>query len=80
MKVTIKADPSKRGDTYLMNLGEAASQLLAALVGLNANLTFSAYCGYWNERGFPYLKHLHKGVDALFRDPTHCSRAWANRS
>ena len=54
MRITIKADPSKsRGKSYYWNLAEAMSQGLASVFGLNANLTFSAYCGYWQELNLP---------------------------
>jgi hypothetical protein len=78
MKVTILANPEARGKSYWWNLGEALSQVLAALVGLNANLTFSAYCGYWKEKNYPVLRSFHKPINWLFRDPEHCQNAWGN--
>lgn len=77
MEVLIRAYPKvRRRKNYWWNLGEAVSQALAAVFGLNANLTFSAYCGYWKEHKRPFLQHLHKPVDFLFRDKYHCTKAW----
>lgn len=78
MQVTIKANAEKRGKSYWWNLGEAISQLLAAIFGLNANLTFSAYSGYWKKKQYPVLKHFHKPINWLFNDPEHCQKAWRN--
>jgi hypothetical protein len=77
MRVSIQANPNKsRGKPYHWNLGEAISQMFGAIFGLNANLTFSSYCGYWFEQNKPFLKYLHKPVNFLFRDPNHCQEAW----
>ena len=79
MHTTVKADPSRpMGKSYIWNLGEAVSQTLAALFGLNANLTFSAYCGYWEKEGTPVLRHFHKPINMMFSDPLHCQNAWGN--
>ena len=55
-----------RGKSYLWNLGEAISQAFAAVFGLNANLTFSAYCGHWQTEKTPVLRHFHLLPDLLF--------------
>ncbi len=61
MRTTIKADPTQpRRKSYFWNLGEAISQALAAFVGLNANLTFSAYCGYWKSEQRPIKGHFYR--------------------
>ena len=79
MRVSIRANPKlSRGKSYWWNLGEAASQALAAVFGLNANLTFSAYCGYWKQAQKPFLRHLHKPVNLIFNDSNHCKNAWEN--
>ena len=81
MKVEIKAHPNKKSDKpYWWNLGEAVSQALAAVFGLDANLTFSAYSGYWKQEQRPYLRHIHKPINILFRDKEHCQNAWKNRT
>ena len=81
MRVSIQAEPNEpRGKPYHWNLGEAVSQLLGALLGLNANLTFSAYCGYWYYEDKTFLRHLHKPINFLFRDPYHCQKAWQKRT
>ena len=79
MRVLIRANPDEaRGKPYHWNLGEAISQAFGAIFGLNANLTFSAYCGYWLQENRPFLKHLHKFVNLLFNDSNHCQNAWKN--
>ena len=79
MRITIKADPSKsRGKSYYWNLAEAMSQGLASVFGLNANLTFSAYCGYWQELNLPVRGKFYKFINLLFRDKKHCEDAWKN--
>lgn len=79
MRITIKADPSKSsGKSYFWNLAEAMSQGLASVFGLNANLTFSAYCGYWKQEGFPIKGKFYKFINFLFQDKYHCQNAWKN--
>lgn len=81
MRTTIKADPAQpRRKNYFWNLGEAISQGLAAIFGLDANLTFSAYCGYWKLAQRPVLRHFHKIVNFLFNDTNHCQNAWRQRT
>lgn len=81
MQVKVKAYPNlKRTRPYLWNLGEAFSQFIASIFGLNCNLTFSAYCGYWQEKGWPIVKHLHKPINLLFWNSEHCSNAWKERT
>ena len=79
MRVSIQVNPDlDRGKSYLWNLGEAVSQAIAAVFGLNANLTFSAYCGYWQTEKTPCLRHLHYIPNLLFFDRYHCKKAWFN--
>ena len=79
MRITIKADPSKsRGKSYYWNLAEAMSQGLASVFGLNANLTFSAYCGYWKQEGLPIRGKFYKFINFLFQDKYHCQNALKN--
>jgi len=79
MRITIKADPSKsRGKSYCWNLAEAMSQGLASVFGLNANLTFSAYCGYWKQEDRPIKGKFYKFINFLFQDKYHCQNAWKN--
>ena len=82
MRTTIKADPTQpRRKNYFWNLGEAVSQALAAVFGLNANLTFSAYCGYWKEDKRPIKGHFYRVVNLLFfRQPDHCQNAWRQKT
>lgn len=81
MKIVIKAYPNKTcHKPYWWNLGEAVSQALAAVFGLDANLTFSAYSGYWKEEEHPVLKYMHKPINMLFMDKEHCQNAWKNRT
>lgn len=81
MRTIIKADPTlPRENSYIWNLGEAVSQALAAIVGLNANLTFSAYCGYWKEEGLSVKGQFYKVVNLLFMDNNHCQNAWQQRT
>lgn len=77
MHTTIKADPTRpREKSYFWNLMEAVSQCLAATVGLNANLTFSAYCGYWKQKRRPIAGHIYIFINLLFHDSNHCQNAW----
>jgi len=81
MHTTIKADPTQpRQKNYFWNLMEAVSQALAAIVGLNANLTFSAYCGYWKSEQRPIKGHFYRAVNFLFRDLNHCQNAWLQKT
>ena len=81
MKTEVTAYPNeKRGTGYFFNIGMALSQLLASFLNLNCDLTFSAYCGYWKQQGFPILGKFHKLIDLLFSDPNHCEQSWLNKS
>lgn len=81
MRTTVKADPTQpRQKSYIWNLGEAVSQALAACFGLDANLTFSAYCGYWKSEQRPVKGQFYVAVNFLFRDPDHCQNAWRQKT
>jgi hypothetical protein len=85
-KVTVDFHAPRR--PYWPNLGEAVSQAMGALVGLDANLTFSAHCGRWQEESTPILQHLHRlpnitmSIPRIIRgqgiDHDHCLRSWRN--
>lgn len=70
MRVTVKVDllrPPRKG--YWGNLGEGVSQALAALVGMDSNLTLSAHCGRWQEQRRPVLQHLRHGPNVIISVP-----------
>jgi len=70
MKTIVKADPNRpRGKNYFQNMAEALSQLLGSLLGLNCNLTFSAYCGFWQQEEIFILRNLHKVVNLVMSTP-----------
>jgi len=76
--VTVELNkPARKG--YWGNLGEAVSQCLHALIGGNANLTFSAQCGYWLEIDDWRGNLFAPVVNWLFRNPYHCQDAWRNK-
>lgn len=71
-----KDTPRYKG--YIGNLAEAVSQVLAALIGTHANLTFSAQCGEWDAIGDP-RKIFVPIVNLIFRDNDHCRNAWRDK-
>jgi len=78
MKTTVTAYPAQKNPKgYIGNLGEAISQAIAAVFGLNCNLTFSAYCGYWQEVEKPLLGRLHVIPNCIMSLPRMCADAWA---
>lgn len=82
--VTVDLGAQPRG--YWRNLREAISQLLAAVAGLDCNLSLSAHCGRWQDADLPVLRracvvpNLFMSIPRLARgqgiDHEHCLRAW----
>jgi hypothetical protein len=91
MRVEVKAFPNEKNPKgYFGNMGEATSQALASIIGLNCNLTFSAYCGYWQKTQTPYLRRLAPLPNFIMSiprlitgkgiDKNHCLNAWNHRT
>jgi hypothetical protein len=88
MRARVTVDFGAQPAGYWRNLREAASQLLAAVAGLDCNLSLSAHCGRWQSDHTPLLRHAHRvpnlfmSIPRLARgrgiDHEHCLRAWRN--
>lgn len=78
----MKSEPDSvpRDKSYGWNLGESLSQVLNAVIGGDADITFSANCGHWQEEKDWRGKVFGGVVNLIFFDKNHCANAWKKRT
>ena len=69
--------PTRRQLGYFHNLGIALTRALAAFIGVDYRISFSAQCWHWEQRDKWRGIVLRPVVDAVFFwDSDHCRKAF----
>ena len=69
--------PTRRQLSYIHNLGIALTRALAAFIGVDYRISFSAQCWHWDRNNKWRGIILRPIIDEIFFwDPQHCRRSY----